>query len=65
VKKWRELLGNKKPTHSYKPQKLTNIIATSKYYDNELQRIVNKDELLIVPERRATMICNAGYGRRA
>ena len=65
VKKWRELLGDKKPTHSYKPQKLTNIIATSKYYDKELQRVVNKDELLMVPECRATIICNAGYGRRA
>lgn len=65
VKKWRALLGDKKPTHSYKPQKLTNIIVTNKYYDNELQRVVNKDELLRVPERRAAIICNAGYGRRA
>lgn len=64
IKQWRDLLGKDKPKQKYKPQKLTTIVCTRKYHDNELNRIIKTGEHLQVTEKRAAMICGSGFGRR-
>lgn len=64
IKQWREILGKTKPQKTYKPQKLTSIVCTHKYFDTEINRNVRVGEHLKVSEQRAAKICGAGYGRR-
>lgn len=64
IKEWRKLLGDTKPMHDYKPEELTTIQVTNTYHDTQLNRKLNKGEVVSVPEERAKLIINAGYGRR-
>ncbi len=64
ISQWREILGKTKAKKTYKPQKLTSVECTHKYFDSELNRIVRIGEHLKVSEQRAARICGAGYGRR-
>lgn len=64
IKQWRSILGNTKPKHAYKPQELVVVACIHKYYDKELHRLVEVGERLRISNQRATMICEAGFGRR-
>ena len=63
IRKWRTILGDKKPKHDYIPKNLTMITATMDYYDTELKRAIKRGEEVMVTEDRAEMIKNAGYAR--
>lgn len=64
INQWRRILGNKKPKRDYIPQTSVSVTCTNQYYDNELRRTVRKGETIQTSERRAQLICGAGYGRR-
>lgn len=63
VKKWRKVLGNTKPTHSYVPEEKAQIECTGAYYDTVLARHINKGERISVSRSRADVIIKAGYAR--
>lgn len=62
VSKWKKVLGNTKPTGSYKPepQKIVEII--NQYKDIELGRVVTAGELIPMPDKRAEEVQAAGFG---
>lgn len=62
IKQWRKLLGNTKPTHSYKPEDFVKIICIKPYKDILLNRIINIGEVIEVSKDRAMRVCEAGYG---
>ena len=64
IKKWRDLLGNTKPKHDYKPKQLVNIEVIKTYYDTLIKRKLSPGEILSVDGDRAEQIINAGYARR-
>ena len=64
IKKWRELLGDTKPKHDYKPEELKGIEIINQYYDTQLGRKVYPGEVLNVDEERAAQIISVGYARR-
>lgn len=67
IQQWREILGNKKPKHDYipkAPEKTVRVYCTNQYYDKELCRTVTRGETITTSEKRAQLICGAGYGRR-
>lgn len=63
VKKWRKILGNTKPTHSYVPEEKVQIECTGAYYDTVLSRHINKGERIWVSRSRADVIIKAGYAK--
>ena len=64
VKKWRSILGNTTPTHSYKPAEGVSVQVTRQYKDLQLDRLLPVGEIIIVNEDRAEELVKAGYGRR-
>lgn len=64
IKKWKKLLGNTKPTHSYSPTEMTAIECTRTYYDTVLARNVNAGERILVPKHRAEIIISKGHAVR-
>lgn len=63
IRAWRKLLGKKKPKKQYKPDQLVEIVCIGKYHDNELSRTVRIGEKLKVTQKRAQVICSAGFAR--
>ena len=64
IKKWRKILGNKKPEQKYTPPVLVDMICLHQYFDTELKRTVRKGEKIRTTEQRVQLVCKAGYGRR-
>ena len=64
IEKWRNILGNTKPTHKYVPPKKISIECIHDYYDTQLMRNVRKGERIEVSKERAEIIRKAGYARR-
>ena len=64
IKKWRKILGSKKPERKYIPPVMVDVICLYQYFDTELKRTVKKGEKIRTTEERAQIICKAGYGRR-
>lgn len=62
VDKWRQLLGDTVPTHSYKPDKMVKIRITQTYSDVVLKRSMKPGEVVYMTPDRATLISGAGYG---
>ena len=62
VTKWKKLLGNTKPTHKYKPEKMKVVRVTTQYRDIVLNRILNIGERVLMPEERAKKVADAGFG---
>ena len=63
VKKWRKLLGNCKPTHSYKydDSKKMIICNASAFYDVCLNRKFRKGETQVADAQRAAALVGQGY----
>ena len=53
IKQWRELLGNKKPKHDYKPDDMVMVTICSPYTDIELGRVMDPGEQLMMKVSRA------------
>lgn len=62
INKWRKLLGNTKPKHTYKPEEQVSVRALCEYFDIDLQRNVKKREEIVVTEQRAQTLIIAGVG---
>lgn len=61
--KWREILGDTKPTRSYKPGSLVKVRATQTYYDIVLQRQVNMSETIQCTMQRGKDLEQKKLGR--
>ena len=53
IKKWREILGESKPTRSYTPNQNVTVRVTATYYDIELQKDMVVGEYAQMPLSRA------------
>ena len=63
VMKWKKLLGNTKPTHSYKPDETVNVQILTQYTDMEMQKMVYPGEIYPMKKERALQIEGHGFGR--
>ena len=63
VSAWKKVLGNTKPTHSYKPQERENVTITTRYFDNVLAREMEPGETVSMTKDRAELVRSAGFGR--
>ena len=63
VSAWKKVLGNTKPTHSYKPQERESVTITTRYFDNVLNREMEPGETVSMTKDRAELVRSAGYGR--
>jgi tRNA U54 and U55 pseudouridine synthase Pus10 len=61
VKQWRKLLGDTKPTHSYKPSKAVTVKVINTYKDMILNQVLVKGTYLQMPRERAQTVQKAGY----
>ena len=61
VKQWRKLLGDTKPTHSYKPSKAVTVKVINTYKDMILNQVLVKGTYLQMPRERALTVQKAGY----
>lgn len=64
IKKWRSILGNKKPEHKYKPPKMVKLLVKRAFYDTELQINAEPGMIHEVSPERAKVIIEAGYAER-
>ena len=64
IMKWRRLLGDTTPTHTYKPEALVKVRITRKYEDVELHRMMQQGDVIMMTPARAQLICSKGFGRR-
>ena len=62
VSAWKKVLGNTKPTGSYKPEEQEFITITKLYYDTVLRREMIVGERILMGKARAKVIRDAGYG---
>lgn len=63
VTKWKKLLGNTKPTHSYKPDEIVKVKILKQYTDIEMQKMVYPDQVYPMRKERAAQIEERGFGR--
>jgi hypothetical protein len=63
VSAWKKVLGNTKPTHSYKPQERESVTITQRYFDNVLAREMEPGETVSMTKDRAELVRSAGFGR--
>lgn len=63
VSAWKKVLGNTKPTHSYKPQERESVTITTRYFDNVLGREMEPGETVSMTKDRAELVRSAGYGK--
>ena len=63
ITKWKKLLGNTKPTRSYKPEETVNVEITKQYTDMEMQKMVYPGEIYPMRKDRAVQIEGHGFGR--
>lgn len=64
IREWKKILGNTKPTHSYRPTDKVEIVITMTYFDTEFCRNISPGEIIIVTQLRANAIIEAGFARR-
>lgn len=62
VSKWKKLLGNTKPTGSYKPEPTRIVQIIQQYRDIELNRTLSIGEVVTMSVDRALKVQEAGYG---
>ena len=60
IRKWKKILGKKKPKHEYEPQDLHLIKANQPYRDIKLKKDVLKGEVTVATKERAKQIIDAG-----
>lgn len=58
IEQWRELLGNSKPKHNYKPEDVVLVEVVQKYDDIMLQRTMMPGDRFKVFEGRAVRLCD-------
>ena len=63
ISQWREILGNTKPTHKYKPESTRKVLITHRYHDLVLDRDLAAGETVEMVPNRADLIVNAGFGQ--
>ena len=63
IKKWRKVLGNTKPTHSYKYEDRQRVIICEcqKFRDVVLNRVFHKGDMQTVSQERAKVLIEQGY----
>lgn len=61
---WRKLLGDTTPTHSYKPSSKVMVRITHVYDDLYFRRKMKLNEVVPMPDFRAKIVIDAGYGRK-
>ena len=63
IRQWREILGDTKPKHDYKPnmEKGRFVKVIKPYFDVELQQDLVKGQELYFKEERARIVANAGF----
>ena len=63
VTKWKKLLGNTKPTHSYKPEEMVNVKILRQYTDVEMGKMVYPGEEYSMRKERAVQVEGHGFGK--
>ena len=61
IQRWKTILGNTKPTNTYRPPEKITIRITKEYHSTQIGRLVKVGEILNVTKQRASVIINAGY----
>jgi len=62
IKKWREILGNTKPTHSYNyDDSPVQVKVITDYHDIELNKLLHKGAILEMRRERAEHVQDNGY----
>ena len=61
VTKWKKVLGNTKPEHTYEPQNMKLIRVIALYKDMKLNRVMKVGEKVLMPEERAKQCAEAGF----
>ena len=61
MSKWKKVLGNTKPEHTYKPQKMLLTRVKTLYKDMQLNRVMKTGEKVLMPEARAKQCAEAGF----
>lgn len=61
VSKWKSLLGNTTPEKSYKPESMSLTRVIRKYRDVQLNRILNINDRVLMPNERAKSCADAGF----
>lgn len=62
IMKWRKLLGDTTPTHSYKPEKKVLVIITQTYTDIILNKRLYPGDEVMMTKQRAQLIQSKQYG---
>lgn len=66
IDKWRDLLGDTEPTHSYKPEdEIVKVVVRENYGDLELGRAMVVGEVVSMRRDRAIMLVNRGLVEKA
>lgn len=64
IKQWREILGNTKPKHDYKPDETHRWVeVTTTYKDLFFNKSFEAGDIVRMPKARADMVVNKGYGK--
>lgn len=61
IQKWKSVLGNTKPTNTYRPPEKVTIRIIREYQSMQINRLVKIGEVLTVNRQRADVLINAGY----
>lgn len=61
IQRWKAILGNTKPTNTYRPPEKITIRIIKEYHSTQIGRLVKVGEILNVTKQRASVIINAGY----
>ena len=63
IKQWRSILGDTKPTRTYKPNAMVTVEALTNYFDIVMQRDVRKGELIQCTAQRGQDLSIKNLGR--
>lgn len=61
IQKWKSILGNTKPSNSYKPPEKVKVRITTRYYSMVLEREMHPEEIILTDQYRAEKLLRAGY----
>jgi glycosyltransferase involved in cell wall biosynthesis len=61
IKKWKAVLGDTEPSHSYIMPERIAVKITSDYYSTRIDRLVRTGERLTINKDRAEVLISAGY----
>lgn len=62
VSKWKQILGDSKPKGEYKPDNMLLVRVTKQYRDMQLNKVLNINDKVLMPEERAKAVEGAGFG---